>query len=248
MKAIVFVLLVAVSCFGLLSCNSDSSSTAPLITGIPTDGLLAYYRFDGNCADSSGNAHHGTPYNTTFVTDRFGDSNRAVSFDGSTSSIELGTWFREPYFSFSMWLKSGTTQIIWADIIENYHNSRHDGSATSFNTQNQPDTTNLIDFGVGVFPVPTRDSRVQLSVNVWQHVVFVKDSMMTLIYLNGVRVDTAVNVGPTIYNGNEQLGFARCYYYNARHWNGSLDDARLYRRALTPAEVNALYHEKGWNQ
>ncbi len=208
---------------------------------------MAYYRFDGNIGDSSGNAHHGTPTNISFVIDRFGDTNNAVSFNGSSSSIEVGNWFREPYFSISLWVKSGATQNSWANIVENFHNSNHDGSSSSFNTQSMPNQPNLIDFGVAVNPAAARSTRVQLTADVWQHVVFIKDSSMTLIYLNSALVDTAANVGPTVYNGNEQLGFARCYYYSARHWNGVMDDARIYRRALTSAEVAALYHEKGWH-
>jgi hypothetical protein len=29
-------------------------------------------------------------------------------------------------------------------------------------------------------------------------------------------------------------------------WDGSLDDIRIYNRALSAAEILALYHENGW--
>ena len=47
---------------------------------IPTNGLVAYYPFSGNVGDSSGNNYHGTTYNVTLVSDRFGNSNSAYKF------------------------------------------------------------------------------------------------------------------------------------------------------------------------
>jgi len=45
-----------------------------------TDGLVAYYPFDGNANDASGNGNHGTTHGVTLTTDRFGNANGAYYF------------------------------------------------------------------------------------------------------------------------------------------------------------------------
>lgn len=42
-----------------------------------TNGLVAYYPFNGNANDTSGNGHNGTANGATLTTDRFGMTNAA---------------------------------------------------------------------------------------------------------------------------------------------------------------------------
>jgi len=53
------------------------------------DGLVAYYPFDGDATDSSGNGHDGTVYGATLVVDRNGQANGAYSFDGQNDYIKI---------------------------------------------------------------------------------------------------------------------------------------------------------------
>ena len=54
------------------------------------DGLVAYYPFNGNANDESGNQLHGTVYGATLTTDRFGYANSAYNFDGISNYIKIG--------------------------------------------------------------------------------------------------------------------------------------------------------------
>ena len=45
-------------------------------------GLVDWYPFDGNASDMSGNGNHGTLNGATLGTDRHGQTNKAMSFDG----------------------------------------------------------------------------------------------------------------------------------------------------------------------
>ena len=49
--------------------------------------VVAWYPFDGNASDMSGNGNHGTVNGATLTTNRHGQANMAYSFDG-TSWIE----------------------------------------------------------------------------------------------------------------------------------------------------------------
>lgn len=50
-------------------------------------GLVAFYPFNGNANDESGNGHHGTLYGATLTTDRFGNQNRSYYFNGNNNKI-----------------------------------------------------------------------------------------------------------------------------------------------------------------
>ena len=48
---------------------------------VPTDGLVAYYPFNGNANDESGNGHHGTVIGATLSSDRDGNENGSYNFN-----------------------------------------------------------------------------------------------------------------------------------------------------------------------
>ena len=56
---------------------------------IPTFGLVAYYPFNSNANDESGNNFNGTVFGATLTTDRFGNTNRAYNFDGYDDEIQV---------------------------------------------------------------------------------------------------------------------------------------------------------------
>ena len=58
-------------------------------------GLIAYYPFNGNAHDETGNGYNGTVYGATLNNDRFGNPKSAYSFDGINDKIVIG---KEPNF------------------------------------------------------------------------------------------------------------------------------------------------------
>ena len=78
--------------------------TVGLRAALP-DGLDAYYPFNGNANDESGNGYHGTVTGATSIADRFGAPSSAYSLDGNDyiqvpSSPEAAT-----YLDFSAWVR-----------------------------------------------------------------------------------------------------------------------------------------------
>ena len=80
-----------------------------------TNGLVAYYPFDGNANDAVGNID-GTVSDATLTTDRFGNDSSAYQFttSGNKSVIDLGNSFNgitsgnNKQFSISIWFKRST--------------------------------------------------------------------------------------------------------------------------------------------
>jgi hypothetical protein len=54
-----------------------------------SDGLVAYYPFNGNANDESGNGYNEIVNGVTLMTDRFGNANNAYSFNGTDNEISL---------------------------------------------------------------------------------------------------------------------------------------------------------------
>ena len=91
----------------VLTFVSHAMSASP-----PTEGLVAHYPFNGNASDASGNGYNGTASGTTVpATDRFGNANGALSFDGSfyvDLSILASILGAEGQGTISLWFKHNT--------------------------------------------------------------------------------------------------------------------------------------------
>jgi hypothetical protein len=78
--------------------------------GFPTDGLVAWYPFNGNANDESGNGNNGLAVGPTLTTNRTGESNSAYLFDGTNDFIsvkhqqKLNLPGSGTSFSFSAWV------------------------------------------------------------------------------------------------------------------------------------------------
>ncbi|MBF0142971.1 MAG: LamG domain-containing protein [Magnetococcales bacterium] len=76
---------------------------------ISTDGLVAYYPFNGNANDESGNNNNGTVVGASLTADRFGNASSAYSFDGVGNYISVNSSATIKFssgFSILAWVKS----------------------------------------------------------------------------------------------------------------------------------------------
>jgi len=82
------------------------TTTTNVYAGITIDGLVAYYPFNGNADDQSGNGHDGTVYGATLTSDRFGVTNSAYLFDGINDyiSVDYDSAFQLPVITISAWI------------------------------------------------------------------------------------------------------------------------------------------------
>jgi len=77
-------------------------------------GLVAYYPFNGNAKDESGNGNDGEVSGATFTDDRNGKSEKAYVFDGEDDFIEIvdSDNLRTPYITVTAWLKTNKVGTI----------------------------------------------------------------------------------------------------------------------------------------
>ena len=81
-------------------------------------GLVAWYPFDGNASDMSGNGNHGTIYGTVPGTDRKGEAGKALSFDGTDDRVKIphSLLHGRVQFTYNLWYKSTDASEPYAGV------------------------------------------------------------------------------------------------------------------------------------
>jgi hypothetical protein len=99
----------------------------------------------------------------------------------------------------------------------------------------------------GVFSLGDLNTSFQgttdISDNVWHHIALSVDASNNIVmYVDGTSEDTGTATISRTNGGSFVIGVARnsspVYY-----WNGSIDQVRIFNRALSSGEVTALYNE-----
>ena len=67
----------------------DKEETATKELEFLKQGLVAYYPFNGNAKDATTNNYHGFLEGPTSTTNRFGQPNQAITFDGADDRVSL---------------------------------------------------------------------------------------------------------------------------------------------------------------
>ena len=213
------------------------------ITRDPT--LVGYWSFEegsGNATstDYSGNNNNGTWYGTSthYGTGKVGSW--AGSFNGSSDYVGVSTEsdfdFVGSSFSLAGWVKTNTTST-YQRLFNKYGASY---TYTTWITSN----SGKLEFR---WATPTQNSVLStfgLSPNAWYHVVFVRNDSANLnsIYINGSFNNSASYSGTVIEN-DEDFALGRTHEAGGvSYLNGYLDAARVYDRALSAAEIQALYN------
>jgi len=83
---IIFVGLLTV---GLIGCGAPKEESAPVAEKTVTEGMIAYYPFNGNANDESNKGNNGTVHGAQLAKDRFGKDNSAYIFNGEDDYISI---------------------------------------------------------------------------------------------------------------------------------------------------------------
>jgi Concanavalin A-like lectin/glucanases superfamily/Secretion system C-terminal sorting domain len=152
----------------------------------------------------------------------------ALNFDGINDQVNLGSWFNYQEFTVEMWVKSGATQVTYADIIDNNHTDFR-----SWVCQQNLGTTNEYHFGVA-----GADDIVSftLTADKWQHIALVKDASSIKVYVDGNLIGSSPDNNSIPYDGTEFLRLGN-WGDGGRNWNGEMDETRIWSKALSQSEI-----------
>lgn len=212
---------------------------AQLPSYLPTNGLVAWYPFNGNANDESGNGNNGVVNGAVLATNRFGVAYNAYSFNGSNTSIKaiannlptgsssstMSIWFSAaalPCGSSKAMLTYGT----WSCNQARYIGFRGGCSG------------NLLTYAQFCNDI---NSSYTYQLNNWYHFVATSSGGTIKLYLNAQLVGTYTLSAANTANGNIAIGCVPGSS-NGDFFNGLLDDAAIWNRVLTENEISNLYN------
>lgn len=220
---------------------------------ILNDGLIGYWKFDetsGSVAsDSSGYVATGTLVsmdNSDWVAGSTATqfyTPRALDFDGSSDYINAGNLSEldgVSAFTIAAWIKP--------DLIPF---SGYDGLFGRGGTnQRSPwiygqSVTNKMVVDIETTTGGPQDAQVisntSIVQGIWQHVAFTWDGTNVRIYINGVQdANTGTTDGNVLATPDESTRLGAINFNASSYWDGQIDDFRVYKRALSPAEISLL--------
>ncbi len=207
-------------------------------------GLVAYYPFNGNAHDAAG-TRHGTVNGATLTKDRFGRDNQAYAFNGA-STIYFGNppitqtdnWTISVWVSPTSLFQQGTFVCIGLDNGVNFGNGFQVGIGAGGSLGDQ---LQGIFGGTALLPASyTFVASNDPSRPAWYHVVMRRAAGTTTFFVDGVQVGSSMAT-PKVPTDDFRVGsVSSANAGEGRFFAGSLDEVRVYNRAISDAEIQQL--------
>ena len=215
-------------------------------------GIIGWWAGDGDGRDLSGNGFNGTLVNgANYAVGKVGQSfNYKVGGVSNAASLQVpdNALLKPTQFTIEAWVN-------FNPVFNNYHVAIAKGYATGF----------LDSYALGTFSSSTmaNSSRPQFftehqtgshllqapsnltDATVWNHLAASYDGITKRLYVNGVLVASAVVNQPISYDPSpapltvgSDFENSQSYYF----FNGQVDEATLYNRALSDMEIAAIFN------
>ena len=214
-----------------------------------TNGLLAYYPFNGNGNDASGNGNNLSLSSQTFIPDATGIAGKAIYFDYNTAvTIPNSESWNHTQYTVALWVNldsSGVTSYAWPQPAA----KRFDGSGGYNVWAIGPYMYGLLLTNDGWSCAielanqqnPVLISQLLVVPNQWVHLCMTVDEAGIAFYLNG-RSEARTNYsGQRLASANPITIGGNSSGMSEQTWNGGIDQFRYYNRALSSNQVAELY-------
>ena len=245
------ILLVAVGIVFFVSGNCPA---------FPISGLEAYYHFNQNADDISGNGNDGVVHGASGAGNRFGDESGSLSFDGTTDYVDLPLAYPAAFSVFT-WVRSDNWSEYDPDtptfILGNYCckillQPPSDSEQASVKAVFFPGGRRLIGPTNQETTVGTVDP---VTAKKWHHIGFTFDQGVGTLYLDGKLQEASsptgtagnlsvgcgdISIGVELQNSFSGFGFSG-QQDNYMNFIGRMDNLRIYSRVFTASDVLELY-------
>ena len=223
-----------------------TAAQAQVPSYVPTNGLVGYWPFNGNANDESGNGNNGTVNGATLAMDRFGDLNRAYSFDGSSNINVQNSFYDNGWVSNSINFWVNLSQINPSNTF--FNTSPHCGFACGYSYLGNyrfyhykgADPINNSTPCWALFSQDLFNFNSD-AIDQWLMLTITKSGNNYVYYVNGILDKISVASLSPIAQQMCSMTFASVNG-NTENMTGSLDDIGIWNRELTADEVLALYN------
>ena len=200
------------------------------------DSLEAYYPFNGNANDESGNGYDGVVLGASLIADRNLNTNSAYNFDGIDDQIELPEEFDFPSRTIIAWFYArsviSTTLFIY-----------HSDGATVQNGNTVLGVSGIDSLSQVVSFAGGGPSSVfhPIQLDKWYMTSLVVDGDSNYYYLNdsliGIRANSGLSA-PFLWPGST-IGSRED---DRLYFDGLIDDVLIYSRSLSGSEIDSIYN------
>lgn len=206
---------------------------------VTTEGLVAFYKFEGNASDWTTNGNHGLPSNVSLTTNRFGKANAAYRFSGASDSV-----IRVPNspslnpsnaLTLAAWVNFDAEGSISARILMK---GRYD---LAFSDAGLPErrpgfTVQTPSENLLLTPTPVTQA------GKWHFIVGTYDGSTMRLFVDGLPAAETPATGD-IPPSSSDLIIGQNSDNGEDIYKGIVDDVRIYNRAISPAEITELFQE-----
>jgi len=217
-----------------------------------SDGLVAYYAFENNADDSSGNGLNGSLVGDPVFVEGLADYGMALDLDGIDDVVELGKFDVIGQITLAAWVKADDFEINDARMISKANEWGGNDHWWMLSTISETSLRFRLKTDDGQ-ETATLISDPVLEAGVWAHVAVTWDGSTMRIYKDGVEVagqeksGTAVAVDPDIsvaIGSQPSDAFASDPAHVVKFFDGLIDEAHIYERALSEGELLYLAGER----
>ena len=211
-----------------------------------SDGPIAHWKFDegtGGVAYDSAGDNDGTLVNGPIWTTGILDG--ALDFDGVKDYVDCGNDSSlnvSSQFSFSVWfnantLPSPTTDGAYWLLGKDIYGKR----SYNFGLWYLPDVGARLVAQINGNNIPANGANTNIKSGTWYHAVVTYDGSDIIYYLNSELDEVASSEDAVVTDEILYIG-KRGYVGYEEYFDGTIDDVRIYDRALSAAEVEELYN------
>ena len=209
---------------------------------LPAD-LLAYFPLDGTLDDVVGGPSGTCATGQCPTAEVAGHLAAGMRFDGSDDCVTVADvgQLGAPQITIAIWAKeTGPLQARECQVSKRCDNVGMPYDSWQLETTAGPAQESFTSYHGGGGNDQVQSGGTAIQADVWQHIVATYDGLNENLYVDGVQVGGAGNSSPMTYDDHPvQIG---CDDNNgfSEHFQGVLDELRIYRRALSQAEIQAL--------
>jgi hypothetical protein len=211
------------------------TASAQLPSYVPTDGLIAFYPFNGNANDASVNGQNGSMSNVTFTTGASGEANEAAHFNGDAQVLipHNSLWNASSYTLTALyrWQNNPSATPNGNSLLMSKREPSGWGSSFEHSPGGGLSWTIGSNGGAGI--------STAIPQNTWVHITWVFTPSTIQFYLDGQLANTASSPGAM--NSNSlpvSIGM------RGNGWHeliGDIDHIGYWSRALSESEVLDLH-------
>jgi len=205
-----------------------------------TSGLVGQWKLNGDANDSSGNSYIGTMLNVTSAVGQNGQANSAYSFNGGSSEIDTNHIFDIDTFTFTIWIYPTISGGYRAPLSD-----ARDCCGTGYHGFDFRSSYSLNEASVKLWDISGLSNSfvggTSSDMNTWNFFSGSFDGSNLKLYKNGQLINTSTSYSGLLGTPTATLKIGRTGVVSAGRFGGTIDEVRIYNRALSLGEIQAIY-------